>query len=227
MAEAAEEAQKNSWGAWLLSPFYTRMVESDEDRARKQIERQERRLEKDMKERRLAMRNTDLKNEDRRCQEALKAVITANNIDDNIIQGLQDRIRRMMNYIEQESRAKQQQEKEKIARETLEALRKRQAEEKITRQRRAEEELRNGYRAHSTTSSAYFTTCLHKGFWPKVQGRRPCPRCGTLWTYLLQCPSECGTLACPKCQKHLRPSHTSEYAKSHHRSTYNYNDYDF
>ena len=42
-AEAATEAQKNSWGTWLLSPIFGKAEEdSEEEKARKDRERQER-----------------------------------------------------------------------------------------------------------------------------------------------------------------------------------------
>ncbi|KAJ8109500.1 hypothetical protein OPT61_g7413 [Boeremia exigua] len=51
-AEAAEEARKYSWGTWLLSPFYKKAEDSEEVKAQKDRARQERRIERDMKERR-------------------------------------------------------------------------------------------------------------------------------------------------------------------------------
>ncbi|XMA10407.1 hypothetical protein WAI453_003198 [Rhynchosporium graminicola] len=38
-SEIAEEAQKNSWGAWLLSPIYKRAEDSEEEKARKDRKR--------------------------------------------------------------------------------------------------------------------------------------------------------------------------------------------
>lgn len=49
-AKAAIEAQKNSWGTWLLPTVYKKAEDSEEEKARKDRERQERRIEKDMKE---------------------------------------------------------------------------------------------------------------------------------------------------------------------------------
>ena len=60
-AMAAEEARKNSWGTWLLSPLYKKVQESEEVKAQKDIARQERRIEKDMKERRLEAEKAKLK----------------------------------------------------------------------------------------------------------------------------------------------------------------------
>jgi len=52
-AEAAEEARKNSWTAWVLKPILRIEEDSEDEKERKDIKRQERRIEKDMKERRL------------------------------------------------------------------------------------------------------------------------------------------------------------------------------
>lgn len=59
-AEAAEVANKNSWGTWLLLPIYKKAEDSEEEKARKDRKKQERRIEKDMKERRLALKKGDL-----------------------------------------------------------------------------------------------------------------------------------------------------------------------
>lgn len=61
-AEAAEEEQKNSWGTWLLSSIYKKAEDSEEEKARRERERQEKRIEKDMNERRLESKKADLKN---------------------------------------------------------------------------------------------------------------------------------------------------------------------
>jgi curved DNA-binding protein CbpA len=60
-AEAAAETQKNSWSTWLLSPVYKKAEDSNEEKARKDRARQERRIEKDMKERRLDANKARLK----------------------------------------------------------------------------------------------------------------------------------------------------------------------
>ncbi|KAF2027087.1 hypothetical protein EK21DRAFT_91855 [Setomelanomma holmii] len=44
--EAAPEAQKNSWTTSLMSPLYKKPEESEEDKARKDREKQERRIER-------------------------------------------------------------------------------------------------------------------------------------------------------------------------------------
>lgn len=50
-AEAAEEAQRNRWTTSILSPIYKRAENSEEVKAQKDRARQERRIERDMKER--------------------------------------------------------------------------------------------------------------------------------------------------------------------------------
>jgi hypothetical protein len=140
-AEAAAEAQKNSWGAWLLSPIYKTAEDTEEEKSRKDIERQERKLEKDWKERRLELRKADLKKEESRLRDAEGKVDAANLADTRKIQVIQDRIwlreqreRQESDRIERERLAKirkqQQEQREKKEREAAEALRTRQAEER-------------------------------------------------------------------------------------------------
>lgn len=81
-AEAAEDVQENSWGTWLLSPFYKRAEESEEDKARKDRGRQERQIEEDMKERQLDMKTTNLKKEEDLLKRAKDQVEAANLLDD-------------------------------------------------------------------------------------------------------------------------------------------------
>lgn len=62
-ARAAEEARKNSWATWLLSSLYKGVDDSEEEKLRKDRAKQERRIEKDMKERRLNMKTAEMKRE--------------------------------------------------------------------------------------------------------------------------------------------------------------------
>lgn len=54
------DAQKNGWGTWLLLAMYKKVEECEEEKARKDRERQERRIEKDLNERRLVSKKADL-----------------------------------------------------------------------------------------------------------------------------------------------------------------------
>ncbi|KAF2703352.1 DnaJ-domain-containing protein [Pleomassaria siparia CBS 279.74] len=222
-AEAAVEARRNSWGTWLLSPIYKMAEDSEEEKERKDRGRQERRVEKDMKERRLETRKVDLK----------KEVDAANLSDDRKISLLQARIwaredqeRRERERLERERMVKiwkqQQEQRERKEREAAEVLRKQQAERRAAEQKQQEEVFRKWkkqiedesrkYQEQSTypnrpkesTHRAYTSTCDHDGWWEKVQGRTACPECHDIWTYLLHCPS-CDMKACPKCQSAIRP----------------------
>ncbi|KAH8601090.1 hypothetical protein B0O99DRAFT_589170 [Bisporella sp. PMI_857] len=152
-AEAYEEAQKNSWGTWLLSSIYKKAEDSEEEKARKERERQERRIEKDMKERRLGPKKADLKKEEILFRKAKEEVDAADLLDNEKIRVIQDRIcvretweRQERERVERERIAriwKQQQEQaEKWEREAAEALRKQQAEERAAEQKRQEEQAR-------------------------------------------------------------------------------------
>ena len=228
-AEAATEAQKNSWGTWLLSPIYGKAEEdSEEKKARKDRERQERRIEKDMKERRLGLKKAELRKQEGLLVKAKEDVDDADMVDNENIRVLQKRIwtRETMERQDREKverdrlariRRQQQEQREKQDREAAEALRKQQAEEQKryeeqTRelQKIIDDEIRNRWEQYAhldlpegSTHQAYTSTCRHDGWWPKVQGRTACPKCDEIWTYLLQCPG-CEMKACPRCQSAIR-----------------------
>lgn len=232
-AEAAAEAQKNSWGTWLLSPIYKKAEDTEEIKARKDRERQERRIEKDMKERRLDLRKTDLEEKENRLKKAKNEVDAADLVDEGKIQAIEikkwareSRERQEREKVERERLAKiwkqQQAQREQREREAAEVLRKQYAEQRAAQQKRQEEENRRRQKIldderrraqehyayfappESSTRHAYTSTCRHDGWWPKVQGRADCPECNESWTYLLQCPS-CEVKACPRCQSTMRP----------------------
>jgi hypothetical protein len=236
VAEAAAEAQKNSWGAWLLSPIYKKAEDSEEEKVRKDRGRQERRIEKDMKERRLEWRKADLRKEENLLRKAKDEVDAADLADDRKIRVIQARIwareaqeRQERERVEREKMAKiwrqqqeQREQQEKREREAAEALRKQQAEMRAAEQKRHEEETRKWQKiiddenkrrweqhtyfdfTEKSARQACTSTCRHDGWWPKVQGRRACPECNEIWTYLLQCPG-CKMEACPRCQAAIRP----------------------
>ena len=221
-AEAAAEAQKNSWGTWLLSPIYKKVEDSEEEKARKDRERQERRIEKDMKERRLESRKVDLQIEKDRLKKAKEEVDAADLSDDGKLRAIQAKIWARENE-ERQERAKV--EREKIAklrrqqqegweaqhREAAEAMRKQPAEKRAAQQettrktKTSRERYKHSHSTRESTRQAFTSPCRHGSWWAKVQGRTACPECYESWTYLLQCPG-CQMKACPKCQAVIRPS---------------------
>ena len=231
-AEAAIEAQKNSWRTWLLSSISKKAEDTEEEKARKDRERQERRIEKDMKERRLGLKKAELKREEDLSRKAKKEIDVADLGDENKIQMIQASVRarefrqrQEREIAERERKAKiwkqQQEEREKREREAADTLRKQQAEKRAAEQKRQEETRRwqdifkheaGKYQEQHThpnlpkgsTRQAYTSACCHDGWWSKVQGRTACPKCDEVWTYLLRCPG-CQMKACPRCQAVLRP----------------------
>ena len=214
-AEAAEEARKNSWGTWLLSPFSKQISESENDKARKDRERQERRIEKDLKERRLVSQKARLLAEQNQFQQAEKEKDAADLWDEQRI--------RIFETMARDRETRERLERERLERERLERLererlerilrqeqeqREREAREARDAARRLREEARaNNPRSPHDDGSArrpYTTACTHAGWWSKVQSRTACPECYDVWNYLLKCPS-CVQKACPKCQRRLRP----------------------
>jgi len=151
-AEAAEEARKNSWGAWLLSPIYKR-AEVSEEKEQKERLRQERRITKDMKERRLDWKKADLEKQESLLNKGQEEVDAADLVDDRKIRALQNiisareaRERQERERAQREQQAKiwkqQQEQREKQEREAAEALRKRQAEERAAAQKQQEEQAK-------------------------------------------------------------------------------------
>ncbi|KUJ18941.1 DnaJ-domain-containing protein [Mollisia scopiformis] len=163
-AEAAEEAQKNSWGTWLLSPIYKKAEVGEEEKACNSILRQERRIEKDMKERRLGLKKADLEKEENRVKTAKGEIDAADSVDERKIRVIEERIKaremQEKERVERERQAKiwkqQQEERERQAKiwkqqqeqqkkreqEAAEALRKQQAEQRAAEQKRQEEQAR-------------------------------------------------------------------------------------
>lgn len=245
-AEAAIEAQKNSWTTWLLSPISKKATETEEEKAHKDRQRQERRIEKDMKERRLVLKKADLKREETLLGKAKEEINAADLGDDGKIRVIQARIyaretreRHEREKVERERLAKfckqQQEQREKLEREAAEALRKQRAEKRAAEQKRQEEETRqwqeiinNDTRKYQeqyahlnlpggSTRQAYTSICRHDRWWPKVQGRTECPKCDEIWTYLLQCPG-CKMKACPRCQAAIRPRILRNAARTNRRT---------
>jgi hypothetical protein len=84
---------------------------------------------------------------------------------------------------------------------------------------RSRQNATRGYSGWQGTTSA--SSCVHDGWWPKIQGRTACPDCHEVWTYLLKCP-RCPKMACPKCQSDIRQNRrreTPRYGASRYRET--------
>lgn len=141
-AEAAAEAQKNSWGAWLSSPLSKKVEETEEERDRKDRERQVRRGEKDMKERRLEPKIADLKKEESRLQKSQEEVDAADLVDTRRIQVIQDRIWAREEKERQQERERQD-EKERQKEKERHEEQKRQERQNRQEEERAEREKRN------------------------------------------------------------------------------------
>ena len=231
-AEVAEEAQKNSWGTWLLSPIYKKADESEEEKSRKGRQMQERRIEKDMKERWLVLKTAEYRKQESLFREAQKEVDAANLVDTGKIGALQAKIqarasqeRQERERVEREQMARiwkqQQDHQDKREREAADALRRRRAEEQAALQKRQEEQAREWQTAFDDGYQASRILCGHDGWWSKVQGRTACPECHVIWTYLLQCPG-CNMKACPKCQHTIRPRRNGNRARETQRWDFEY-----
>jgi hypothetical protein len=216
--------------------MYKTKEDSEEDKARKDIARQERRMEKDMKERRLALKEDSLKKEENLLRTAKDEVDAADLADDRKIRMIRDRIRARETYERQEKeraererlakiRKQQREEQEKRDREAAEAYRKRQAEARAAEQKLKEEQAKqwqktvNELRKKANHSSQHARSNV-----PQRGARRAskltCSHDG--WWPKVQgqraCPEcsdvwtyllqcpGCDMEACPKCQAAIRPS---------------------
>ncbi len=214
--------------------------------AGKDRERQERRIEKDMKDRRLESKNAELKTAENHLRKAKEKASAADSEDDRKILAIQAAIwlrqslerqakekaeeERMVKIWRQQREQREQREKqekqEKQEWEAAEAVRKQQAEKRVAEQKRREEETRKWQKMEQDTNfdftrestlQARTSTCCHDGWWSKVQGRTACPNCYATRTYLLQCPG-CTMKACPKCQAGIRRRMPRNAARTHRRA---------
>lgn len=135
-----------------VSPLYKEVILNEEEVARKDREKQERRIEKDMKERRLVPVKEDLRGKENNLQQMKEAVDAANLSDDARIQAIETRIsnreevaRKSKEKAENERLAKlwkeQRELQQKRDRQAAEILRQR-ADQRAAEQRRQTEEIR-------------------------------------------------------------------------------------
>ncbi len=206
------------------------MEESEDEKARKDRDRQERKIQKDMKERRLESLQFQLREGERLLKQAKQEFDTDDLRDDQTIAAIETRARarearerQEKERVERERHARiweqQRQEREKEAQEAREIMRKHQAKaraeelarkEELRRQQdAAADELRGRYTnntrstySHGSTSWTNTSNCNHGGWWEKVHGRTPCPECYVVYNYLLQCPG-CSKRACATCKRKL------------------------
>ena len=245
-AEMAEESQKNSWGTWLLSPIAKKAEVSDEERARKDRGKQERRIERGMKERRIGWKKAGLKREESLLRHEEEKINAADLADDGMIREIQDRVKAQEIYeryererVEKERLARRQQQEHREKQERKAAEQKRQEERerwwqtfsddvfRKRNEREAQADFTGSFSAAEGGSPRTPTsTCGHNGWWPKVQGLSDCSTCYETWNYLLQCPA-CQMKACPRCQGDIRPRRRyANTARANRRTPPTYDEYD-
>ncbi|KAI4220508.1 MAG: hypothetical protein L6R40_008674, partial [Gallowayella cf. fulva] len=127
--------------------------DTEEEKAHKDRRRQERRIEKDIKERRLVLKQAGLKREEDLFRMAKEEIDAADLSDEGKMRVIlarkwarESRERQEREKAERERQAniwkQQQEQREKREREAAEALRKQQAENRAAEQKRQEEETR-------------------------------------------------------------------------------------
>lgn len=171
-AEAATDAQNNSWKTWLLSLIYKKIEDNEKKKARKNRERQKRRIEKDMKKRRLELKKTDLKKEKSLLKNAKKKTDAANVIDNEKIRVIQERIcvretreRQERERTKRERMTKiwkqQRKQREKRERKATETLRKQQTKERAAEQKRQEKQIREWQKMRDDATKTYREHYVH------------------------------------------------------------------
>ncbi|KAK1082400.1 hypothetical protein LTR48_006996 [Friedmanniomyces endolithicus] len=173
-AEAAVEAQKNSWGTWIVSPLYKKVEDTEDEKARKDRERQERKIERDLKERLVIAKKMDLKVEEILLRTSKEDVSAADRSEDYKIRVIEAR-RTARETRERE--AKEKAERERLAKILRQAQEQRAERERAEYERAMKMWKEEQERARAATRHVYTSSCAHKGWWPKVKGRASCPEC--------------------------------------------------
>jgi len=185
-------------------------------------ERQEREVEKDMKERRLRLHQGDLLNRQKqleqakkeidaahvRCEQAIQLIVTKKQARES-----QERRQRVERERIAEMNRRDQEERDRVFQAMADAYERQQAEAaRAAQEEERRRSRRNGWSFESDFGSdnanmrqdSARAACSHRGWWDEVPLHAACPRCYEVWTYLLQCPG-CATMACPRCQSWMRP----------------------
>ena len=203
-AEAAEGTHKQGWTAWLLSPIYTQPEESEEEKQRKSRVRQERQVEKVLKERRLESQRAWLREERDRCAQAEGYKLSADASDDVVLQSLEATVRARearegLERWKKESDARFKREEEQAELHRQQEQQAREAELARILKAKRQQNASEADRTKGAEAKARQSSCSHRGFWTETQGFATCAGCQNIGISLLECPG-CGIKACPKCQ---------------------------
>lgn len=239
--DVRKERERNSWWAYLTSPIYGQVKETDEQKQERETKSFDRVASKRIKGSELAEKEARLQ----KLQDALRDVDGRIAAEKQVVEDERRRVEKEARIrklrLEQEAREREMREawerkarlqreqaeraaakeareaqaarEEREARERVRAAaaaaaerRRREAEERAEALRRAEEVVRTAKERQKERSALRGTksTCLHRGWWPKVEGRQLCDKChGVQNRFALQCPG-CSMVACAGCQKGLR-----------------------
>lgn len=129
-----EEADKKSWTTWLISPLYSKRVDTQEEKEQKERERIERLHTKHFKQRKLQAKQSELKGYEDLQREKLRELEIANRKDEMSISALQELIRAQQ--------IREQREKERLEREAQEKTWREWRAEQVKDQARQKEERR-------------------------------------------------------------------------------------
>ena len=223
-----KERERNGWWAYLASPIYGKVNETEEQKQARETERLHRLASKSIKGSELNEKQAKLQ----RLQDALQNVngkITAEKktVEDEK-KKVEDEARARRLRMEQEARNRamqemrermaraQKEQAERAAKEAREAQAAREEQEAQERARmaaaaercRREVEERaqamRGAEEAARKARATKSACRHDRFWPKVEGRKLCSNCYTVQRrFAFQCPG-CRMVACASCRQTLR-----------------------
>lgn len=145
-AEAAEDAQKKNWGIWFFNQVSKTAVAREDEIARKDRQRQERRIEKDFKERKIETLKAQLQEKEKMLQQSEKENSAADARHDLALRAAEARIRQRRAGEQQQQNSKaaetERMEKARSEEQARQQEKRAQQEKQAQQEKRAEQEKR-------------------------------------------------------------------------------------
>lgn len=227
--DSRKERARNSWWAYLTSPIYGMVKETDDQKQARETERLQRVAsksikvsEQDKKQAKLQELQDGLqlvnrqiaaekkKSEDEAWAQAWEG---ERKMEQEVKSRLWERVERAAKEAREAQAAREVREAQERARKAAATERyRREAEERAQAMRAAEEAVRKAQNARNewtrpatpSYSSSRASTCRHDKFWPKVEGRHLCSNCHRLQSrFAFRCPG-CRMMACASCRQTLK-----------------------
>ncbi|SMR63904.1 unnamed protein product [Zymoseptoria tritici ST99CH_3D1] len=168
----------------------------EEEELRREVKRQEMRIEQDMKERRLQAKQAELSEEADEYEQKWREFQAAHAKDGREIAVLRSKVKTGQE-VEDRDRAKAEiaENKAKVERDILQREQERMKREELQHEK---ERLQTELKEQEATNAIWATSCRHEGLLLKFLGKRQCPGCRKQRKYLLEC-SKCWMRVCQAC----------------------------